>query len=369
MPPTSSAHHRFHFLDALRGIAALFVVVCHFPGELRTVLLDSNGILAVDFFFCLSGFVIAFSYEGRLSEGLSLKTFFTARVIRLYPIYLLGSLLGFLAAVVHGSGHSLGAWLTLSSLALVMLPASLLRMGAVANFPFDGPAWSLFYEMVANIVFALLVRFRAARSLFLFVLCMVSLAFLGESLRRGGTVDVGYSGSTLALGFARVAFSFSAGVLMQRLYRVRPRSTTPPGPQWLTAATVTLCLVAILMSPWRFMQSEVFRLVAIVIFFPAMVYHGAFARLPHRLTNACAILGDISYPLYLLHRPLIGPLYSTSIARISRSHPSLIHMSLPFILLVLALIARWTALHVDAPVRRYLTQRFNPSSKASRSTA
>jgi peptidoglycan/LPS O-acetylase OafA/YrhL len=362
---TPAKRHRFLLLDALRGLAALFVVAWHLPGSFRTFLCDSNGLLAVDFFFCLSGFVIAFSYETRLAEGLSMKAFFVARIIRLYPIYLLGSLLGFLATVLHGSGYPLSIWLTLCSLGLVMLPAFLLRGGNTANFPFDGPAWSLFYELVANFAFALLIKFRAAGDLVFVFLCLLSIFFLGDSIWHGGTIDVGYSGATSALGFARVGFSFSAGVLMQRRHRIRVLSIAHDGTRWFTAAIVTVCLTFILMSPWKFMQSEIFRLIAIVIFFPAMVYHGAFARLPHRFTNVCATLGDISYPLYLLHRPLIGPLYSITIARVSQTHPSIVHLSLPLILLILTLIARWVAIHLDAPVRRYLTQRFNSFRKAS----
>ena len=67
--------HRFHLLDALRGLAAMLVVTFHTPAQLKYFLNFPNSFLAVDFFFCLSGFVIAFSYEDRLKQSLSLRNF------------------------------------------------------------------------------------------------------------------------------------------------------------------------------------------------------------------------------------------------------------------------------------------------------
>ena len=89
--PTPPSHHRFHLLDGLRGIAAFMVVLYHMPRFMCTF--AHTAFLSVDFFFCLSGFVIGFSYEKRLLAGMRMKDFFAARIIRLYPTYLLAILL------------------------------------------------------------------------------------------------------------------------------------------------------------------------------------------------------------------------------------------------------------------------------------
>jgi peptidoglycan/LPS O-acetylase OafA/YrhL len=84
--------HQFATLDGLRGVAAIAVTSLHFRFELGKFLLP-HSYLAVDFFFVLSGFVLAYAYEDRLSEGMKPIQFLRLRVIRLYPLYLIGTLI------------------------------------------------------------------------------------------------------------------------------------------------------------------------------------------------------------------------------------------------------------------------------------
>ena len=91
--------HHFSTLDGLRGVAAIAIVVFHFM-EIAysdfTKNFIAHGFLAVDFFFCLSGFVMAYAYDDRL-KGMGLMAFFKARIIRLHPLVVLGGVLGLLA--------------------------------------------------------------------------------------------------------------------------------------------------------------------------------------------------------------------------------------------------------------------------------
>src|SRR4051812_30959528 len=86
----------FEILDGLRGIAALAVVIFHF---MEWVFSDysknfiGHGFLAVDFFFCLSGFVIGYAYDSRIGK-MGVGAFFKTRLIRLHPLVVLGSVLG-----------------------------------------------------------------------------------------------------------------------------------------------------------------------------------------------------------------------------------------------------------------------------------
>jgi len=309
-------NHRFLLLDALRGIAALFIVAWHLPTSTRTFLAAPNGLLAVDFFFCLSGFVIALSYEKRLSENLSLRAFFVARWIRLYPIYFLGSAVGLVSAILveHAAlarPTPFTHWLLLTGLAIFMLPTRFLGMSARGLYPLDDPAWSLFYEIAANIAFALLIKLRVAKSLLFLLFSLVSAAILFLYITHGGTIDVGTFPGTFALGFARIGFSFAAGVLVYRLYRVTKHAEPSLWSRWLTPSIVTLSLMLLLISPLRQLHTELFRLVIVVLCFSAIVYCGAFAKSPHRLHRLCTSLGELSYPIYLLHNPCSLPSLAT----------------------------------------------------------
>jgi peptidoglycan/LPS O-acetylase OafA/YrhL len=351
-PPKS---HRFLFLDALRGVAALFVVAFHFPSTM-TSSLAANGLLAVDFFFCLSGFVIAFSYESRLAETISFKGFAVARLIRLYPIYAFGSFLGLL--VVIFVQHLV--WAALSSLtvlAFFLWPTRLSPLHQPENYPLNDPSWSLFYELLANLAYALLIKLRLAGTGVLLCIIVTSLALLIHAVLVGGTLDVGATQAGLYLGFARVSFSFFFGVLLCRLYRRRQSNAPTQRNPWLLPAGITLALIAILNSPASWMRTENFRLAAMSLCLPAMVYFGALARLPHSVI-------PLSYPLYLLHMPFISLMSSRRLLRLAAIHPLLSHSLVLCLIAILACAAWWIGEHVDLPIRRALTRRYNSFKQA-----
>ena len=99
MTDTNLLQSRPHFqiLDGMRGIAAIAIVVFHFMEWIYAPEKNfiGHGFLAVDFFFCLSGFVIGYAYDKRLPQ-IGLKQFFFSRLIRLQPMVVLGSVLGLL---------------------------------------------------------------------------------------------------------------------------------------------------------------------------------------------------------------------------------------------------------------------------------
>ena len=359
---TAPRSHRFLFLDALRGIAALFVVLFHFP-KVMTSSLASNGQLAVDFFFCLSGFVVAFSYEERLNHKLSFKDFTVVRAIRLYPIYAIGSLIGLLVAMAvdHFVDHSI-AWsslLPLFALSLFMWPTRLSPMNLSENYPLDLPAWSLFYEVVANLVYALLVKLKLARNAVLLAIVIGSLTALIARVASGASLDVGPRQADFVLGFARVAFSFFLGVLLCRLHRSQTHDVASGLTQWLFPLIITLVLIAILISPFLWMRTELFRLIAISLCLPAMVYTGGVARLPHSFAPLCSVLGELSYPLYLLHISIVTLMRARHVQHFSALHTSLAHGIVLCTEMILAAASFWVGKYIDLPIRRSLTRRYN----------
>src|SRR5690242_20549587 len=99
VPAPQPARQHFPALDGLRGVAALAVVVFHFMEMVignYSQLFIGHGWLAVDFFFCLSGFVIGYAYDDRIG-AMGLRKFARVRLIRLHPMVVFGSVLGLVA--------------------------------------------------------------------------------------------------------------------------------------------------------------------------------------------------------------------------------------------------------------------------------
>jgi peptidoglycan/LPS O-acetylase OafA/YrhL len=365
---TPPQNHRFLLLDALRGIAALLVVLYHLS-EMVKLHIAPNGFLAVDFFFCLSGFVIAFSYERRLAEQLSFRDFFVARLVRLYPVYFICSLLGLLIKLVlqRAATHEAPNWSSWSKyalLALFMWPTCLTSIHSPDNFPLNVSAWSLFYELVANFAFATLVKIRAAKSIVIIGILIVSFLLLARLALHGGSINVGFAPSDFGPVFARVAFSFCAGVLVFRIYHSRPHIHLAAAPTRIFAAiAISFAVIGILGSSLAFMQTERFHLITVVLFFPMLIYAGATVRLPHAFARACTVLGELSYPLYLLHMPLISPFVAQRFARFAAHHIDLTNLLIPVLLVVLATVAWLLGEYVDVPIRRSLTRSYNSLKK------
>jgi len=214
----SNADERIDTLDLLRGIAALAVVSLHFAWPGGAVPFP-RAYLAVDVFFVLSGFVIAYAYQYRLDSGMPVRRYFLARLVRLYPLYIFATLLG--AAWIaqgllrQGSIEALGPWALALAGAALFLPDPL---GARALFPLNEPAWSLFFELLVNLLYgALAVRLS---NRILGALILAGAALLGFAIAQMGTLNVGFDWDNAAWGSGRALFSFFVGV---GVFRCRQR--------------------------------------------------------------------------------------------------------------------------------------------------
>jgi peptidoglycan/LPS O-acetylase OafA/YrhL len=358
-----SKNHRFLFLDALRGIAALFIVLHHAPKYLGRILPHYSTFLAVDLFFVLSGFVIAFSYENRLLRGLSFRSFVAARLVRLYPVYLLGTVVGFvLLLYIHrGAAYSINSWIPWHSVlfGVLLVPDFFLSSKTLDIFPIDVPAWSLFGEILANILYGALVCRRLASNRILALFSLSSLFVLVLWIFRvSGTLDLGSRRESFLCGLARVGYSFFIGVLVYRIYRNNARRPQFRGVlSWVIAGVI--CTLVILALTTGLTQPAAAQLAVVAMLFPTLIYFGACVHLSQRWDNISSFLGEMSYPLYLLHIPLFLPLYGHVFQRLFALHPGLTLLVLPIVVPVYVLISWWVAKHYDRPARRLLTRRYN----------
>jgi peptidoglycan/LPS O-acetylase OafA/YrhL len=349
---TPASRHRFHLLDALRGIAAVLVMIGHSKYLAHRLGLH-NGFLAVDFFFCLSGFVIASSYENRLRSGLRACDFLAARIIRLYPVYFLAISLALIYEL--SLTHVPRTFALPAFVMAVFLVPNLHLIRSVFLFPLDQPSWSLLLEILANIAYVLLIKFISGSTWLFSLIASLAFVVLAYGILHGrmlGLTGVVNGNHQPALGIARVLASFLLGVLTLRLYRARAHFQLSPRLRSLAPVVIILALVFILESPFAVMQTNTFYLLSIALLFPALTCIGASANPPAAWTAICVALGELSYPLYLLHLPLLEFANSRLFLHLS----SAMHSVLAIIAMVVAIAAAyWVAQKFDTPVRRILS--------------
>lgn len=293
--PAANASGRFLTLDALRGIAAILVVAAH--AELGL----PGGFFAVDFFFILSGLVISRTYQVRLESGLGFVAFIKSRLIRLYPLFALGltlDALRVLAMALAGKSHTFGA----IDVGVNFLREALVLPSAAkwpALFWLNVPAWSLFMELVVNVLFALLL-FRC-RTVVLAAIAIAAFAANMVAAHALGTYQLGNTWATLLPGLVRTLFGFSAGVLIGRL-----RPDTSSSTWWMLLLPVAL--VVCMVTQLAFLRDAFIVGIAM----PALVYLGARFEPPARLRTLAGLLGEVSYPIYAIHWPILYALESVS---------------------------------------------------------
>ncbi|USI72766.1 acyltransferase family protein [Sphingomonas morindae] len=365
-PPKS----HFVLLDGLRGVASLMVVAFHlfeaYAANDPQKQIINHGYMAVDFFFLLSGFVLAYAYDDRW-DRLSVGGFFLRRVVRLQPMVVVGSLFGAaLFAFQHYSIYPKAGTATPAYVLLVMLlgclmiplPKSADLRGWDEIYPLNGPAWSLFYEYVANALYALGLRRLPNGALALLVAlfgaALVHLLVWGP---RGDVIGGWALDSTgIRIGLSRVLFPFFAGVLLMRIGgRIRvPHSFA------VSSALLVLALALPRMGgPERLWVNGLYESACIILLFPVIVAIGAGEQAVDGPSIRLArFFGRLSYPLYITHYPLI---YIFTGWVVDRKIPPAQGALVGVATFVAALLFAYACLKLyDEPARRWLAARLLP---------
>ena len=344
-----SDRRQYHTLDGMRGLGAIAVMMRHADTICEPIVMPSSY-LAVDVFFVLSGFVIAYAYDPRFERGMSTRSFIVGRFIRLYPLYFLGTLLAiFSMAVAHviGAGVLNGQGVMLACLAgLLILPSPTISQADHA-FIVNRPGWSLFFELVINLAFGLVWRWLTRPVLA--GLVVLSGILLGVSVFKAGSCDVGPDWSNILFGFPRVAFSFFAGVLIERTLK-KPHQTSWVG--WLIPALMIPIFAVDVSKDLR----PFYDLACVLVIFPALIVWGASYDPPPLGTKAFRFLGLISYPLYAVHFPVTE--LARRALRILHMDPTRYAPWLGLTLTAALALASWPLARLyDEPVRRAIAFR------------
>lgn len=348
----------FEILDGLRGVAALAIVVFHFMEWIYTDPAKNfigHGFLAVDFFFCLSGFVIAYAYDSRIGK-IGIIEFFKSRLIRLHPLVLLGATLGLLGFLFdpfsgHPEVYSAGRLILIFVCSLFLIPYPVMADRSFNVFGLNAPSWSLFWEYAASIFYALILHKLPRRALI--ALTLIAAGILCSVGLRAGNLLGGWNGETFWDGGARILYSFSAGLLIYRS-------------NWIIKNRLGFFGLAILLSFAFLMPSFkwnwIAELLIVLVYFPLLVSLGAGSSLSSGSKKLCIFSGEISYPLYMTHYAVIWIFgnYLTS------QKPESTELTIVVILgtIFLTGFAYATMVLYDIPIRRYLNKRRLKSLKS-----
>ncbi len=343
---------RFVALDGLRFVAALVVVAVHVLGIYGLEGWTPHAWLAVDFFFALSGFVLDRAYRGKLAQPGGFWSVARLRVVRLAPLFYLATALGvivYFARVGSALTPEMVAMLAISvaaSLLFLPSPVSVGVGGADGLFPLNIPAWSLSCEMVINLIYAAIARHLTVwRIAFIVGVAAVGMIWLVSHL--GGLVG-GQHPDNWYSGYVRVVFSFFMGVLLARLVAGRP-TVGPLTVFWPLA----LVLLIVFMAPVG-AATWAWHLLAAMVVFPAVIWIGARSSSPSK-SPLLSWLGDISYPVYILHWPIMRGVNFV----VEKLVPADIAPLAALVATIAAtIVASGLALHFfDKPVRAWLSQR------------
>lgn len=361
-------------LDALRGIAAIMVVIMHTfelfcEGNYHNLFIN-HGYLAVDFFFMLSGYVMAHAYDDRWDK-MTLGDFFKRRLIRLHPLIILGMTFGaifffFQESWVFPNIANTTVWQLLLTMligyTLIPIPPSMDIRGWTEMHPLNGPAWSLFFEYIANILHALILRRLSNIVLGLLVLIAAAALVHLTQTKPSGDLIGGWSlePEQLKVGFTRLLFPYMAGMLLRRAVKL--------GSGKNTFLLSSFLLVFFLSFPrvggdanWI---NGLFESFIVILVFPLVIYLGAIGEVKgNSMQKACTFLGDISYPLYITHFPFICKWYAWT----QNNKMKFADGVLPGTVLILFVIGlAWVCLkYYDLPIRKKLAERFLYKGKSN----
>ena len=313
--------------------------------------------------------MIGYAYDDRWGKNFTMKDFIKRRLIRLHPMVIMGAVVGAITFYIQGSvqwdGTHIGISMVMLSLlcTIFFIPAmpgvGYEVRGNGEMFPLNGPCWSLFFEYIGNILYALFIRRLSNKALTIVVVLLgVALAsFAIFNVSGYGNIGVGWTldGVNFIGGLLRMLFPFSMGMLLSRNFK--PMKLR--GAFWIcTLVMIALFAVPYLEGTESICTNGIYEAFCIIIAFPILLWIGASGTTTDKKsTQICKFLGDISYPIYVIHYPFMYLFYAWLI----KNQLFTLGETWQVALCVYAwniLFAYLCLKLYDEPVRKYLAKRF-----------
>ncbi|HWD29915.1 MAG TPA: acyltransferase [Rhizomicrobium sp.] len=300
---------RFRALDGWRGVCAMLVALHHL--ELHCWLFRQPVLreawLFVDFFFVLSGFVLAHTYAGRLKDGAAIRIFVIRRFGRLWPLHIavLLALVGLeVLRLVTAHGIDARPAFTYPNSPFTLLTNVFLvqAMGLHPTLTWNNPSWSISTEFYTYLVFAVICFLAPSRTMRTIIAALTAIA--------GAVVLARFSPlgmqETVAWGEWRCLYGFFTGVLTYEIWRSRRLA-----PLKGTSAEIAAVALVLILLTW-FGRSRPIAFLAPPLFALAVLVFAAEAGGLSRLltTRAGAALGRWSYGIYMIHTLVLAVLFS-----------------------------------------------------------
>ena len=309
----------YEILDGLRGVAAVIVVFFHVfeihSGGDHAKQIINHGYLAVDFFFLLSGYVIGYAYDDRWGK-MTLLDFFKRRIVRLQPMIIIGSVVGAIFFYFQNSsamGWNIADVPFWKMLLVMVIGMTLIPVGKGLDIrgwremhPLNGPAWSLFFEYIANIIYALVLRRLSKVAIAALTVIAAGFTIQYAFTNPNGDIIGGWTIDDpiqLRIGFTRLAFPFLAGLLLSRIGKLRFTKNAFLYTGLLLTALLAMPRLGDAETHW---MNALYECFCLMIMFPLIVWLGAGGNVVGKKSvKLCKFLGDISYPLYITHYPIV----------------------------------------------------------------
>lgn len=356
-------------LTALRGIAAILVVIFHF--EILLVMFVPPGIslffrrcyLMVDLFFVLSGFVMTHAYGELFSDGWTrnkMKNYLLARIARIYPLHFVSLLITILLVLIMGQPLT-GIYNPAAIPANIFLLHS---FGLFPTFTWNVPSWSISAEMFAYLFFPAVISWRKkapltvmAMMLFVIVSIYIILAFhLSRAHGSDGPHNLDFS---YDYGYLRGLAGFLLGVVIYQSYA---RNFVKG---WLKKDAVFMVLVLCLISVMHWGWNDLWTIPLFALLILSVAYNDGRVR---KWMNRPLMqwLGKISFSIYLMQGTLTR-LIVIFLKRVGVSYNGPFSLHLPywlaflsciFFLMALCGLATLTYHLIEKPARNRIRAKF-----------
>jgi peptidoglycan/LPS O-acetylase OafA/YrhL len=295
---------KFEALDGLRGVCACLVALHHFEakGPITESLLIRQSWIFVDFFFVLSGFIIAYKYFQNLSTGRDLFAFALRRFARLYPlhIFILSLMIGLEFINLKFSAHAPGAFFTEKHSVFAIFTNALMvqTLNLHPKLTWNGPSWSISAEWWTYLLFGLICYFLSPKTR---RMAFVSLALLGAlifllALDTGLNVHVNY-------GLVRCVLGFSMGVICYccRAWIVSNKPDLS-AKTWLSSGLELLIGVAIIGFCLLPLEGKISVAAPFLFAVAVMIFSFENGPLSSFLkSKPLQVLGMLSFSIYMVH--------------------------------------------------------------------
>jgi peptidoglycan/LPS O-acetylase OafA/YrhL len=346
---------RVEQLDGLRGIFSIMVIAHHHNAFKDSIFYNNflviNSSLFVDFFFVLSGFVIALNYWNRITTTKSFGDFLKKRMIRLYPllvytelVFIIAGLLGEQSALKNVNNLGLNYYLY-TALDTLTFMGSTPVFGARMSINY--PAWSISSEMISYFIFGLVLLFSLKYRNLIFglitLLCGIFIIIQGEYM-------LAYE-----YGFVRGMLCFSMGIFVSEILKWKEFELS----RWEWPYIIFLLLSLY----WTHVYDlNLLKLVFPVLFGCGIIIFASSKGIISRMLSSKVFqyLGKISYSIYLNHAIVIMTIHII-LFRILKIAPSELNVGFSLLasILLTILYSHFTYEIIENRFSQYLKRKFN----------